>query len=344
MSTPEEFDRAPLAQHAMVSATGRLHLGFLDPGACLGRRFGSLGLVIDGPATTIELGVATRDSAVALALSAANDLLRLRQWLAQLRQASGIDATLALTLHEALPSHAGFGSGTQLALALGRAFATLHGLPWSGADIAAMLGRGGRSGIGIAGFEHGGLLVDGGPRAPGGPPPVLARFDFPESWRVVLILDRSRVGLHGNAERLAIQALPPFPRHLAADLCHRVLMQILPAAAEQDFGPFAEGVNQLQQTIGSYFAPAQGGIHASPEVSRLLQWLAQQGPGALGQSSWGPTGFAILPSQDEAEAAVAAARAAGMLEAPLQVRIVRGRNSGAHVVHPVPAAQQRNAA
>lgn len=31
-----------------VRAPGRLHLGFLDPSATLGRAFGNLGLVIDG--------------------------------------------------------------------------------------------------------------------------------------------------------------------------------------------------------------------------------------------------------------------------------------------------------
>ena len=38
-----------------VSAPGRLHLGFLDPSGSLGRAFGSLGLVIDGFTTDLEL-------------------------------------------------------------------------------------------------------------------------------------------------------------------------------------------------------------------------------------------------------------------------------------------------
>ena len=37
-----------------VDAPSRLHLGFLDPNASLGRRFASLGLVIDAFATRLE--------------------------------------------------------------------------------------------------------------------------------------------------------------------------------------------------------------------------------------------------------------------------------------------------
>src|SRR5689334_25256718 len=37
-----------------VEAPGRLHLGFLDPSATLGRCFGSAGLAIDGMATIVE--------------------------------------------------------------------------------------------------------------------------------------------------------------------------------------------------------------------------------------------------------------------------------------------------
>ena len=44
-----------------VQAPGRLHLGFLDPAASLGRRFGSLGLVVDGFQTTVELRASAND-------------------------------------------------------------------------------------------------------------------------------------------------------------------------------------------------------------------------------------------------------------------------------------------
>ena len=44
----------PLAR-VRVAAPARLHLGFLDPSATLGRRFGSLGLVVEGLETVVEI-------------------------------------------------------------------------------------------------------------------------------------------------------------------------------------------------------------------------------------------------------------------------------------------------
>jgi predicted sugar kinase len=43
-----------------------------------------------------------------------------------------------------------------------------------------------------------------------------------------------------------------------------------------------------------------------------MRWVGTAaGNAAIGQSSWGPTGFAIVASQARAEALLAAARAAG---------------------------------
>lgn len=332
-SASQSVSPAPVS--TVVSATARLHLGFLDPGASLGRRFGSLGLSIDGLSTTVELLPASEDRVVASNEAAQPECARVSRLLADLRRAANLRQASEIRLHTTLPAHAGFGSGTQLALAVGRAFANQYQLPWSTADIARILGRGGRSGVGIAAFDQGGLLLDGGPQGAGHVPPLLARFDFPEAWRIVLVQDVTRTGLHGEAEKTAIRALPPFPQELAAQMCHRILMQILPATAEGDFAPFAEGVNLLQKTIGDYFASAQGGdMYTSPAVGRLLHWAGQHALAATGQSSWGPTGFAILPSQSEAERLVQTARHAGLIDPALRVQIVRGRNRGAQISRP----------
>ena len=54
-----ETDDSPApARQVSVSAPGRLHLGFLDPAATLGRRFGSLGLVLDDWCTQVVLSAA----------------------------------------------------------------------------------------------------------------------------------------------------------------------------------------------------------------------------------------------------------------------------------------------
>jgi beta-ribofuranosylaminobenzene 5'-phosphate synthase len=318
-----------------VRAPARLHLGFLDPAGSLGRPYGSLGLVVNDFETQIELGEAATEQVSASGPVECAEVERAEAHLHLLQRHSGLREPLRLHLARVLPAHAGFGSGTQLALAIGRAFAQWHGLDLSTPLLAQWLGRGLRSGIGIAGFDHGGLLVDGGPAAAGAPAALLARMPLPSAWRVLVVQDAMHQGLSGADERHAIATLPPLPQAMAADICHQVLMRVLPGAARGEFAPFAAGITRVQQVLGRHFAAAQGGsAFTSAAVGRLIEWIEQRADhgAAVGQSSWGPTGFAILPSQAEAEAVVAAARAAGVVAPSLDLRIVSARNGGATVV------------
>jgi beta-ribofuranosylaminobenzene 5'-phosphate synthase len=318
-----------------VRAPGRLHLGFLDPAATLGRAFGSLGIVIDGFETVIEMAKAadTSDAVTAATPPAQAELPRARALLERLRAATSCRAPLRLHLRQVLPAHAGFGSGTQLALAIGRAFVQLNGLPpVDSATLARWGGRGLRSGIGIAGFDQGGLLLDGGPGADGAAAPLLARIALPPAWRIVVIQDTQAQGLSGLHESQAIAALPPLPQATAADICHQVLMRVLPGAACADFEAFAIGVTRMQQLLGEHFAAAQGGsTYTSARVGEVARWLAANSErgAAIGQSSWGPTGFAVMASLADAQAAVRDAQAHGLAGDGLELRVVRALDRGA---------------
>ena len=344
MDTPVAPTAAALAARSVtVRAPGRLHLGFLDPAATLGRRFGSIGLVIDGFETEVSLSAATSDQRSAADDAARSELDRAADMLESLRVRTGLRQPLHLHLAAVLPAHAGFGSGTQLALAIGRAFARWHGLSPSTPEIAQWLGRGVRSGVGIAGFDQGGLLVDGGPSADGRPAPLLARVEMPQAWRIVLLQDERRNGLSGSREREAIAALAPLAQADAADICHQVLMRVLPGAACGDFGAFAAGITRVQQVLGAHFSAAQDGrAYASAAVDRAMRWVAEASgePAAIGQTSWGPTAFAVLPSADRAKALVDALASSGAFDAAaLGVRVVAARNHGATVIDRLPPPQ-----
>jgi beta-RFAP synthase len=313
-----------------VRAPGRLHLGFLDPDATLGRRFGSLGLSVDGFECVIELHRAHEDCFTTTDGVASEELGRAVSHLEAMRRATGRHTRVHLHLAATLPAHAGFGSGTQLALAVGRAFCSLFDLRLTSPEIARITGRGLRSGVGIAAFDQGGLLLDGGPGADGSPAPLLSRVALPLQWRVLLALDPRARGLSGEQEKAAIAALKPMPRSAVADICHQVLMRILPGAATGEFAPFAAGLTSMQRTLGQHFAPAQQGrAYTSAAVGRLIEWIGAHGPAAIGQSSWGPTGFAVLPSGEAAESLLAAAREAGVADPGLELRVVRASDHGA---------------
>lgn len=317
-----------------VRTPARLHFGFLDLHGGLGRRFGSLGLALDGPALDLEIRPARKLTAQG------SEAGRLRRIVEAAAAHLGVPATVAVSLHEAIPAHAGFGSGTQLALAVAAGLARLHGRVFVASEAAAALDRGNRSGVGLAAFLQGGLIVDGGRDASGAPPPVVARLVFPEAWRVVLVIDSASRGVHGEDETRAFQDLPPFPEADAAHICRLVLMRILPAVAETDLTAFGRGVAEIQRRLGDFFAPYQGGRFASPAVADALAESEALGIEGVGQSSWGPTGFALVGSEAQAQDLVGRLARPDGERGRLRFVIARGRNQGADVL-PIAAAQPR---
>ena len=89
-------------------------------------------------------------------------------------------------------------------------------------------------------------------------------------------------------------------------------------------------MDYLQKRMGAYFASLQGGPFTSPHVSEALDWLRAQGVAGLGQSSWGPTGFAFFVSEDEGEALLGRLRAE-IKQPELGFALAQGRNEGAKV-------------
>ena len=307
-----------------VFAPARLHLGFLDLHGGLGRRFGGLGLAIDGFGTRLRLAPAPTPTARGPGAE------RALRYLDQAATALDLPPGAHIAIDEASPEHAGFGSGTQLGLAVAAALARLHGARVATPDLAKAIGRGARSGIGIGAFDSGGFLVDGG-LAPGAEPaPVIARLAFPADWRVLLLLDAARQGLHGSGEAAAFGKLPDFSDALAGRLCRVLLLRLLPGLAERDFAAVSSALGEIQERLGDYFSAAQNGRYSSPGVADALAWLHGQGILGIGQSSWGPTGFALLASAAEAEA-VAKAAGARFGGRNLDFRIVGGRNRGADI-------------
>ena len=303
-----------------VFAPARLHLGFLDLNGTTGRLFGSIGVAIDGIGTRLTL----QKGAPAPGLPE-----RAERLLASVAERLGISGPFHLTLHASIPEHVGLGSGTQLGLSIGAALAALEEKPASARALAPLVERGARSGIGVGTFETGGFLVDGGKGKGEAAPPIVARAEFPAAWRLILVFDRERRGLSGAKEVGAFRTLPPFPETLAARLCHLTLMRLLPGIHESDLGAVSASIGEIQAHVGDHFAPAQGGRYTSPRVAAVLEWLEDAGYAGVGQSSWGPTGFVLVGSDEEAQSV--STDLARRFEAPLSFSVCRGRNHGAEI-------------
>jgi len=192
-----------------------------------------------------------------------------------------------------------------LSLAVARLVTELAGASATpAATLAELTGRGLRSGIGLHGFDHGGLIVDGGRRTPNGIPPLLARLAFPAQWSILIILIGRTPGLHGAEETQAFTQLPPIPERLTDRLCRLVLLGLLPAVVEHDLDTFGAVLSELQRHVGHWFTPIQGGIYARPELETIVDDLRKLGLHGAGQSSWGPTLYAFSQHAADQRAAL----------------------------------------
>jgi beta-ribofuranosylaminobenzene 5'-phosphate synthase len=307
-----------------VIAPARLHLGFLDLNGAIGRRYGSIGLAVNHPSTDLTLTQAREHSASGYESERA---LALVQKFASHQHGQGY----AVDIREAIPAHAGLGSGTQLALAIGAAVAKLEGRDLSAGELALLGERGARSGIGLSAFACGGFIIDGGRGALDAPPPLTLRADFPEDWRVMLILDEGRAGVSGEAEATAFADLPEFPQSAAAHICHLVLMKLVPGMKEADIAAFGSALTEIQDIVGGHFASKQGGSKwTSDAVGRLASRMRDAGATGVGQSSWGPTGFAFVDGAKAADRLYHSLIEDAKADR-LDIVIARGRNTGATI-------------
>ncbi len=123
-------DRRPMTT-VRVEAPARLHMGMLDASGDGPRRFGGLGVAVSRPAVVVEasasdeLTVEGPDAERALAVAQ------------RCRDALGHAAGARVRVLEAIPAHAGLGSGTKLALAVTAALVRAGGaVARSGGDGA----------------------------------------------------------------------------------------------------------------------------------------------------------------------------------------------------------------
>jgi beta-ribofuranosylaminobenzene 5'-phosphate synthase len=289
--------------NVFVEAPSRLHFGVLDLHGGLGRRFGGMGAAIPTPSLLVE--AARADEVEVDGADAERAAGFARRILALYGQPGGV----RLRVHRAIPSHVGLGSGTQLGLAIARAVAELYELPTATRELARAVDRGRRSAIGTWAFESGGFILEGG-RRPGTDDvaPLLARYEIPPTWRYVVVIPSAAPGLSGDAEADAFRRLPTPDLHEVEHVAHLVLMRLLPGLVERDLEAFGGALSEIQRITGGWFAGAQGSIFAPGPTGPLIERLASAGALGVGQSSWGPTAYAIV---DGAERGRELARLAG---------------------------------
>jgi beta-RFAP synthase len=296
----------PLAavRSAVVTAPSRLHFGMFSFGQPAVRQFGGLGAMVDSPQVRVSIRPAEKFAVVGLHRERA---LRFAEAvLANLRNEELVDPVVQmdahLEIHEAPREHVGLGLGTQLGLSIAAAVCAALGLTRpSATELARLAGRGARSAIGTHGFDQGGLLVEAGKLNADVISPLIARIDLPAQWRFLLFIPRIASGLAGGDEQQAFERLPPVPPETTDRLLRETMLHMLPAAATGDFNEFGESLYRFGHLAGSCFAAEQGGPFANERTAQFVDELRRIGIAGAGQSSWGPTVFALVESQAAAE-------------------------------------------
>ncbi len=281
----------------VVEAPARLHFGLLDLRGGMGRRFGGLG----APAPDISVRVTVSPASEVVAEG--NESERAADFARRFLAYHGIRAGAHIVIERSIPAHAGLGSGTQLGLSIAKALAELHRVSATPVELARAVGRAKRSAVGTWTFAGGGFVVEGGRRigVDDDVGPLLARQPLPQSWRCVLAVPDAPPGVSGAMEARAFAELPVPDEREVERVSHLVLMGMLPSVIEGDLETFGAALSEVQEINGGWFSHAQGGMFAPGPSAEIIRLMRDGGAPGVGQSSWGPSVYAIVDGDDAAE-------------------------------------------
>lgn len=315
---------AAIGSDIEIEIFSRLHFGLLE--ICPGQPhcYGGVGLMVDVPSSRIAATVGSPASGQVILRAEAYWAERARATMAAWRgdcQQPALPVREVRVIH-APSAHVGLGSGTQFACGI----AALLQIASNAQSLAAnsvetnlgntqswfpnanalsrATGRGRRSFIGLQGFLKGGLVVDAGmlPSATGDADlsERTMTVAFPDTWRMLLWCEDSHPGDSGEDEvaMIARCAQHPNPHRSAMLAC--IHEQLLPAIAANDWSSAGQAIGRYGAMAGEIFRPIQGGIYRSAAIARAVAAIEGLGIPGVGQSSWGPTVFALTRDEDHA--------------------------------------------
>ncbi|MCY3737706.1 MAG: hypothetical protein OXG13_14960 [Gemmatimonadaceae bacterium] len=332
-----------------ISTPSRLHLTLIDMNGEIGRIDGSLGLSLQRPGLAFDFGPNERT------VVRGGDAIDRRVTTSKLQACSrllGVAPEIEIAIREMIPRHQGLGSGTQLRLAMLAALNHRFDLGLSPSELSAVSTRGGTSGVGINAFFQGGLLLDGGhsfdsqktsfapSRHAAGvrQPPLLARYEFPAEWGIVVFVPEHLGGLSGQEELDFMVASTPLPIEEVRAVSHTILMGILPAVLEMDLEAFGSSVDALQQTGWKrchWSRPDVAPLHAVRSAFNDTQAIVGCGLSSTGAAVFGFFDAAESPDGEVEAALTRALREHGAV--PGHLVCTRADNTGMKIDRRIPA-------
>ncbi len=299
-----------------VRTPSRLHFSLIDLHGGLGRIDGGIGVALETPHITLRIQTSPNQFSVR---GISEDLIRtlIHNFFKNLNGITGFEARkpeelgIQLDIINKIPSHVGLGSRTQLSLALGMALTRIMQLDYPISVVAKGMNRGGTSGIGVATFDQGGFIFDGGhsygpgrqklqftpSRVAQAPPaPVILQKKMPRDWLFVIVLPEIGKGAYGAREVDIFQKYCPIPEQEVERLSRIIVMQLLPGLIEKDIQTFGSALTAIQQ-VG--FKRIEIELQQTI-IKDLMDIALKSGAAGVGMSSFGPTTYALVSSNREA--------------------------------------------
>ena len=290
-----------------IETSARLHLSLIDLNGSEGRIDGGIGICLEEPSIRLECEENNDKTEIIFdkSIDNINDFNEYSQKIndacLKMNNYLGSDKTYTFTLKEAYPIHHGLGLGTQLLLSTGRLIAQLNNKKLDVLQLARIVQRGGTSGIGVKSFESGGFIIDGGHKrdvkskflpssaSKVSPPPVLARYDFPKKWNIILAIPEVNKSVSGQKEIDIFDNYTPVDIGDVERISYLTLMKLMPAVLEEDMESFGDAVNKIQE-LG--FKKIEKNLQKEV-ITQTINHMKHMDIPAVGMSSFGPTCFGI---------------------------------------------------
>ncbi|MCL2156683.1 MAG: beta-ribofuranosylaminobenzene 5'-phosphate synthase [Methanobrevibacter sp.] len=296
----------------IIKSPSRLHMTLIDLNGSYGRTDGGIGLTIAKPnlhlaceesekGITIDFNKKINDSDIR-----EESFKKISDSARKICSHFNLDSGFHFDVEEAYFPHSGLGSGTQISLATAKLICEHIGENLNGVELGNIVERGGTSGVGIFSFDHGGFIVDGGhsleekgtflpsSASPAKPPQLIARYDFPEEWDVIIAIPNAIHSVTGEKEIDLFQNYCPVPVRDVEQLSHLILMNLLPFLLEKDIKSFGSVINRIQN-LG--FKKVEVGLQPQ-KIKSLMKNMREFGAYGVGMSSFGPTIYGIVEEKN----------------------------------------------
>ena len=296
----------------IIRAPSRLHMSLIDMNGSYKRIDGGVGLALSDPQFVLE-SQETNEKGYTLefadgiredSIEECKD--KIPKAAEKIAEICGIESGFHFKVLEAYPAHSGLGSGTQISVCTAHLMTATAGLEFSSRELSTMVGRGGTSGIGTFAHDLGGFIVDGGhslEEKPGflpssaskaKPATLIARYEFPEEWNILLAMPEVAETMHDQAEVNVFQTYCPIPKTEVEQVSHLILMNLLPALIEKDIKTFGWSIKELQK-VGFNKLEHSLDAHYLP----TMQAIDDAGAYGTGISSFGPTLYTVFDDENK---------------------------------------------